>query len=596
MVKQSTWPTLKRILTYLWPMKRFFVVAVLGLITYGVVDASFIYLLKPFIDYGFIPEGRTLSVSPDSFIGSFASTVDVLAIAPFILLFLFFVRGVANFLSTYCLAYLSAKLIEQMRQEVVEHYMKLPVHYMDSQNSGTLISKVTYDIELVANASGNVLTTVIRETVTLFAYIGWMLWLSWQLSLCLIVTLPVMGILIKYVAQRFRKISKQIQASMGDITTATDQVVRGHKNILMFGGQSLEAERFAEVNARNRSKRMKLALATALSQPMIMMIGACSLAFVLYLSSMDSVRDTMTAGTFASFFTAMVSLLNPVKNLMRVNNQLQQGIAAADSVFTTLGIDTENDSGSERIQQLKGHIQFHNVDFSYGIDSPIVLDKVNLDVKPNKTLALIGPSGSGKSTITNLITRFYNVNDGMISLDGRDIRDYSLESLRSQIAIVSQSVVLFNDTIANNIAYACADVSREQIVAAAEAAYAMNFISELPQGIDTEIGENGILLSGGQRQRIAIARAILRDAPILILDEATSALDTESERMIQQALEQLSKDRTCIVVAHRLSTIENADQIAVIDHGRVVEYGSHHALLQKEGKYKQLHQLQFAMS
>ncbi|GLP94880.1 lipid A export permease/ATP-binding protein MsbA [Paraferrimonas sedimenticola] len=593
--KNKVWPVFKRLLKYIAPLKGILFIAVLGLITYGIVDALFIAFLKPFIDEGFDTGKPSVTDELMQNAGMADAGIDVLGIAPFVVIGMFIVRGVANFVSNYSLAYVSNQIILKMRQEVFEHYLKLPVSYVDQQNAGTLISRVTYDTEQIARASGNALIVIVRDSVSILAYLGWMFYLSWQLTLSILVVAPLIGIVITVVSRRFRKVSVQIQSAMGDVTVATEQMVKGHKNVLIFGGQKEEAERFAEVNDRNRSRNMKLALTHSISQPVIMIIGSLALALVLAAANIDSFKADLTAGAFASMIAAMLAMLQPIKNLSNVNAEFQRGIAACATVFALLDTKTEEDKGQYQVARVKGDIVFDKVDFRYPNAPDLALKQFDVEIKAGTTLALVGRSGSGKSTVTNLITRFYDqLESGEIRIDGVNVNDFKLKNLRSQIALVSQQVSLFNDTIANNIAYACdGNVTREQIEAAAEAAHAMEFIKDLPNGLDTEVGENGVLLSGGQRQRIAIARAILRDAPILILDEATSALDTESERAIQDALETLQTNRTSIMVAHRLSTIEKADRILVVDKGRVIESGDHQSLLAQKGNYYQLHQLQF---
>ncbi|MCL1126447.1 lipid A export permease/ATP-binding protein MsbA [Shewanella surugensis] len=597
--KNETWMVFKRLLGYLKPLKTVFICAIIALMVYALVDAAFIAMIKPFIDDGFGGGASKISTVGSSLdFGTskgFNASRDVLILAPFVVIGLFTLRGLANFASTYCVAYMSARLIQDMRQQVFEHYLKLPVSYMDRENTGNLISRVTYDTEQIARASGSALITIVRDSITVLGMLGLMFYLSWQLSLCILVIGPIIGVVITVVSRRFRKVSKQIQAAMGGVTAATEQMLKGHKNVLSFGGQKVESDRFFTINDRNRYQNMKLATTQAISQPLVMIIGSFALAFVLYAASIDSLKTGLTAGTFASLLGAMMAMLQPIKNLTRVNADFQRGIAACTTVFELLDTSPEVDTGTYEIERVRGDLCFKHVDFSYQNQPKKALNGIDFSVKQGQTIALVGRSGSGKSTIASLITRFYSgLSAGEICLDDVPIEQYSLKSLREQVALVSQQVTLFNDTIANNIAYAYSgDVTREQIIHAAELAYAMEFIKDLPNGLDTEIGENGVMLSGGQRQRIAIARAILRDAPVLILDEATSALDTESEKAIQRGLDNLRQNRTSVVIAHRLSTIESADQILVIDQGRVIERGTHKGLLEKNGAYANLYQMQF---
>ncbi|MGL4713388.1 MAG: lipid A export permease/ATP-binding protein MsbA [Shewanella sp.] len=595
--KDEMWTVFKRLLGYIKQMKGMFMLSVAGLIIYGLVDAAFIAFIGPFIDKGFsggAPTAITNSIALPTSKGFHANN-DVLMMAPLVVIVMFSLRGFANFVSTYCISYMSARLIMDMRQQVFEHYLSLPVSYMDKENTGNLISKVTFDTEQIARASGSALISIVRDSVTVLGMMALMFYNSWKLSLCILVIGPIMGMVIAVVSRRFRKVSKQIQTAMGGVSATAEQMIKGHKNVLAFGGQETEANRFAKVNDQNRHQNMKLAVAQAVSQPLIMIIGSFALAFVLYAASLDSMKADLTAGTFATILGAMMAMLQPIKNLTRVNAEFQRGIAACTTVFELLDTPSESDTGTYTVERAKGHLRFDNVCFSYDSQERRALEHVDFEVKSGQTLALVGRSGSGKSTIASLVTRFYaGLESGDILLDDVSIYDYSLKSLRNQVALVSQQVTLFNDTIANNIAYAYpGEATRELIIEAATLAYAMEFIDQLPQGLDTQVGENGVLLSGGQRQRIAIARAMLRDAPVLILDEATSALDTESEKAIQKGLDNLRQNRTSVVIAHRLSTIESADQILVVDQGRIVECGTHQSLLELNGMYAKLYQMQF---
>ncbi|ABE55480.1 Lipid A export ATP-binding/permease protein MsbA [Shewanella denitrificans OS217] len=585
----------KRLMTYVMPMKGMLTLSILGLIVYGLVDAAFIAFIKPFIDEGFSQNPTVVAGVELPTSGGFSANKDVMLMAPLVVIGMFTLRGVANFVSTYCISYLSAQLIMDMRQQVFEHYLRLPVSYIDRENSGNLISRVTFDTEQIARASGSALISIVRDSITVIGMLALMFFYSWKLSLCILVIGPLMGVVISIVSKRFRKVSVQIQSAMGGVTATTEQMIKGHKNVLSFGGQETESKRFYEVNDRNRYQNMKLAMAQSVSQPVIMIIGSFALAFVLYAASLDSMKLELTAGTFAAILGAMLAMLQPIKNLTRVNAEFQRGIAACTTVFELLDTLPESDTGAHQVERVQGHLRFDNVSFSYPGQAKPALNNIDFDVKPGKTVALVGRSGSGKSTMASLITRFYTgLEQGDIRLDDVSIYDYSLKSLRSQVALVSQQVTLFNDSIANNIAYAYpGEVSREQILKAATLAHAMEFIEQLPEGLDTQVGENGVLLSGGQRQRIAIARAMLRDAPVLILDEATSALDTESEKAIQLGLDNLRHNRTSIVIAHRLSTIESADEILVIDQGKIIERGTHASLIEKKGAYAGLYQMQF---
>ncbi|MDD8057860.1 lipid A export permease/ATP-binding protein MsbA [Shewanella metallivivens] len=594
--KNEIWVVFKRLMTYVVPMKAKFIMAVLALLTYGAVDAAFIAFIKPFIDEGFSQTPSVVAGVDVPTHGGFNADNNIMFMAPIVVILMFSLRGIANFVSTYCVSFISAQLIMDMRQQVFEHYLRLPVSYIDRENSGNLISRVTFDTEQIARASGSALISIVRDSMTAIGMLVIMFYYSWQLSLCILVIGPIIGIVISVVSRRFRKVSKQIQSAMGGVTATTEQMIKGHKNVLVFGGQKTELERFYKVNDRNRYQNMKLAVAQSVSQPLIMVIGSFALAFVLYAATWDSMKTDLTAGTFAAILGAMLAMLQPIKNLTRVNAEFQRGIAACTTVFELLDTAPETDNGTFTVDRVQGKLRFDNVTFSYPEQDKAALNGIDFEVKPGKTVALVGRSGSGKSTIASLITRFYcGLTQGDITLDDTSIYDYQLKSLRNQVALVSQQVTLFNDTIANNIAYAYpGEVTRDQIVKAAELAYAMEFINTLPEGLETQVGENGVLLSGGQRQRIAIARAMLRDAPVLILDEATSALDTESEKAIQKGLDNLRHNRTSIVIAHRLSTIESADEILVIDQGQIVERGNHSELIAQAGIYANLYKMQFS--
>ncbi|MEI6860375.1 MAG: lipid A export permease/ATP-binding protein MsbA [Shewanella sp.] len=599
---QEVWTVFKRLMGYIKPLKVMFGLAVLGLFMYAAVDATFIAVIKPFIDSGF--GGQISQVSSSAGVGNidlgtnkgFDASNDVLMIAPIVVIVLFCLRGLANFLSTYCISFMSARLIMDMRQEVFEHYLTLPVSYIDRENSGNLISRVTYDTEQIARATGSALISIVRDSITVVGMLAIMFFYSWKLSLCILVIGPIIGLIITIVSKRFRKVSKRIQAAMGGVTAATEQMIKGHKNVLAFGGQQVESERFALVNEQNRYQNMKLALAQSISQPLVMVIGSFALAFVLYAASFEGMQEELTAGTFATILGAMLAMLQPIKRLTRVNAEFQRGIAACTTVFELLDTQPEVDHGSYKVDRIKGGLSFNQVSFRYPNQEKLALRKIDFSVKQGQTIALVGRSGSGKSTIASLITRFYTgLEEGSIELDGINIDDFDLKNLRCQVALVSQQVTLFNDTIGNNIAYAYpGEATQEQVIEAAKLAHAWEFIELLPEGLDTQVGENGVLLSGGQRQRIAIARAILRNSPVLILDEATSALDTESEKAIQQGLDNLRHNRTSIVIAHRLSTIESADQILVIDQGMVIERGNHQSLLAQGGVYANLYKMQFS--
>ncbi|CNI48446.1 lipid A ABC transporter ATP-binding protein/permease MsbA [Yersinia mollaretii] len=573
----STWQTFRRLWPTITPYKTGLVVAAIALILNAASDTFMLSLLKPLLDDGF---GHADS--------------SILKWMPLAVIGLMVVRGITGFVSSYCISWVSGKVVMHIRRRLFSHMMGMPVSFFDQQSTGTLLSRITYDSEQVAASSSSALVTVVREGASIIGLFIMMFYYSWQLSVILIVIAPIVSISIRLVSKRFRNISKNMQSTMGEVTTSAEQMLKGHKEVLIFGGQKVETERFDTVSNRMRQQGMKLVSASSISDPIIQLIASFALAFVLYAASFPSVMETLTAGTITVVFSAMIALMRPLKSLTNVNAQFQRGMAACQTLFTILDMEQERDEGKLEVERAKGEIEFRHVTFYYPGKEIPALNDINMHIEAGKTVALVGRSGSGKSTIANLLTRFYDVSDGSILLDGHDLRDYRLGSLRNQVALVSQNVHLFNDTVANNIAYARDEqYSRAEIEEAARMAYAMDFINKMENGLDTVIGENGVMLSGGQRQRIAIARALLRDCPILILDEATSALDTESERAIQAALDELQKNRTSIIIAHRLSTIEKADEILVIEDGHIVERGVHAELLAKQGAYAQLNRMQF---
>ncbi|MFW0852293.1 lipid A ABC transporter ATP-binding protein/permease MsbA [Morganella morganii] len=573
----STRQTFRRLWPTIAPFKTGIIVAAIALVINAGGDAFMLSLLKPLLDEGFGTADN-----------------DFLRIMPLIILGLMLLRGISSFVSGYCLSWVSGKVVMTMRRNLFRHMMGMPVSFFDQQSTGTLLSRITYDSEQVASSSSGALVTVVREGAYIIALFGLMFYNSWQLSLILIVIAPIVAFVIRKVSVRFREISKNMQSGMGQVSASAEQMLKGHKEVLIFGGQKVENDRFDKVSNHMRRQGMKLVTASSIADPIIQIIASFALAFVLFAASFPEIKEALSAGSITVVFSSMIALMRPLKSLTNVNAQFQRGMAACQTLFVLLDMEQEKDTGTKVLKDAKGDVAFENVTFRYqGKENP-ALKNVSFTIPSGKTVALVGRSGSGKSTIANLITRFYEIESGHITIDGNDIRDYTLASLRSQVALVSQNVHLFNDTVANNIAYATeGKYTREQIEKAAEMAYAMDFINKMEKGLDTEIGENGVLLSGGQRQRIAIARALLRDAPILILDEATSALDTESERAIQAALDELQKNRTCLVIAHRLSTIEKADEILVVQDGEVLERGTHDELVKQPGIYAQLYNMQF---
>ncbi|WP_318502325.1 lipid A ABC transporter ATP-binding protein/permease MsbA [Photobacterium leiognathi] len=578
--EKSSRDTYKRLWPYISVYKAGLAVAVIALIINAVGDTLMLSMIKPLLD--------------ESFGGFDKIDSDFLAMMPIYLIGLMILRGVSGFVSTYCLSWVSGNVVMTLRRQLFQHFMKMPVAFFDKESSGALLSRITYDSEQVASATSSALVSIVREGASIIGLMALMFWNSWQLSAILIVIAPIVAFSIRTVSKRFRKISRNMQDAMGSVTSSAEQMLKGHKVVLSYGGQEVEKQRFDNVSNQMRRQTMKLVSAQAIANPVIQVIASLALVVVLILANTPSLRAELTPGTFAVVFGAMFGLMRPLKALTSVTSQFQRGMAACHTLFELMDLETEKDNGKVEVQRVKGDVEVKNVTFTYPTKDAPALRDVSFNLPAGKTLALVGRSGSGKSTIANLLTRFYDIDSGEINLDSVEIRDYKLANLRDQVAVVSQNVHLFNDTIANNIAYASHDAySRADIERAAELAYAMDFIKDMDNGLDTVIGENGVSLSGGQRQRLAIARALLRNAPVLILDEATSALDTESERAIQSALDELQKDRTVLVIAHRLSTIENADQILVVDDGEIVERGTHAELISHDGAYAQLHRIQF---
>ncbi|ELA8135274.1 lipid ABC transporter permease/ATP-binding protein [Vibrio parahaemolyticus] len=574
---ETTWQTFKRLWQFIRLYKSGLIVAVIALVINAISDTYMISLLKPLLDEGF--------GNADS---------DFLRTLPLIIFVMMFIRGTSGFVSTYCLSWVSGNVVMLVRRMVFNHFMHMPVSYFDKEKTGNLLSRITYDSEQVSAATSQALVSIVREGASIIGLLVLMFYNSWQLSLVLFAVAPVVAWGIGVVSKRFRKISKNMQTMMGNVTASAEQMLKGHKVVLSYGGQDIERQRFDKVSNQMRQQSMKLVTAQAAANPIIQMIASFAIVAVLYLASIDSIKEQLTPGTFTVVFSAMFGLMRPLKALTNVTSQFQRGMAASQTLFALIDLEPEKNEGKYTVERAKGDVSVKDVSFTYvGSEKP-TLEHVSFDIPRGKTVALVGRSGSGKSTIANLFNRFYDVDSGSITLDGRDIRDYELKNLREQFALVSQNVHLFNDTIANNIAYATEDkYQRSDIEHAAKLAHAMEFIYKMENGLDTMIGENGASLSGGQRQRVAIARALLRDAPVLILDEATSALDTESERAIQAALDELQKDKTVLVIAHRLSTIEKADEILVVDDGAIIERGNHADLIAKNGAYAQLHRIQF---
>ncbi len=567
----------QRLLGYAAPHWRLFIFSVLAMALFAATDTGFAALMKPMLDGNFIERDP-----------------DTIRLVPVVLILLFLFRGITGFTSRYIMSWIGRRVIQQIRQAVFRQMLKLPVAYYDRNPSGRMLSRITFDIEQVAEASTNAITVLIRDSLTVIFLLAYMFWVSGWLTLLFLLIGPVLLLLLRKVSRRFRQLSQRIQESMGELTQFSEEVIHGQRLVKASNGEAWEEKQFAEVNERNRKLHMKLVAAVGASTPVVQFIAACVLALVIYLATMESVAQEISPGSFVSFIAAMLLMLQPVKRLTNINALIQRGVSAAHSIFQLLDEPEEEDRGNVRLERAAGAIEFRDVSFAYDDSHGSALESVSFVIELGQTVALVGRSGSGKSTLANLLVRFYQPQKGRIYLDGKAIDEYRLSDLRRQIAMVGQEVTLFNDSLAHNIAYAHPDdPGEDRIREAAEAAHAMEFIEPLPLGLQTRIGDRGVLLSGGQRQRIAIARAILRDAPVLVLDEATSALDSDSERLVQDALDRLTRDRTSLIIAHRLSTVVRADRILVLDQGRLVESGTHTELLARGGLYTDLYNLQF---
>ncbi|WP_133138933.1 lipid A export permease/ATP-binding protein MsbA [Legionella genomosp. 1] len=558
-------------------VKPFWLVLLLGIaanIIYSLVDAGLTYMLRPFLDKGFIDIDM-----------SFVKKI------PLIILVGITVRGLMSSLGSYCMTWVARSVVKALRQKVFSHILRLPADYYDEATSGQLLSKILYDVEQVAQVSADALTDFVQNTCLVIGLLAVMMIICWQLSLMFLLTIPFVGIIVNFTNKRVRRISHKLQKTMGLVTEIAAEAIDGYGVVRIFGGEDYETRKFNRATELSRQNDMKVAVTKAINVFGVQFVIAVGIALIILAAIQLTTVITISAGSFLAIIAAMLQLIKPMKTLTTLNATIQRGLAGAESVFSLLDKPIESDKGKTLCAGAKGNIVFDKVSYAYRQGSP-VLHEISFTINAGETVALVGHSGSGKSTIASLLPRFYEVNQGQILLDGVPLKDISLASLRKQIALVSQQVTLFNDSLANNIAYGCFEATEAQIIEAAKKAYADEFIRLLPEGYNTRVGENGILLSGGQRQRLAIARAILKDAPVLILDEATSALDSESERAIQAALNEVVKNRTTLIIAHRLSTIQRAHKIIVMHQGRIVEQGTHQQLLAKDGHYAQLYNAQ----
>jgi len=566
-----------RLLGYAKPYWRMFAVSIFGMLIYAATEPLFAAMMKPLIDGSFVHKDES-----------------IVRLMPLALILIFLVRGIAGFINDYFLSWVGRRVVADLRQAMFEHLLRAPTRYYDQHGSGHILAKLTYNVENVASAATSAVTTLVRDGASVIGLMAYMLYINATLSAIFLIIGPVMVGAVKYATKRFRRYSRRIQDRVGELTHVAQEAIDAHRVVKSFGGQAQETAEFGYINEKTRSLQMKMIATESASVPLVQLISALAIALIVYLSTMQGLRADITVGTFMSFVVAMGLLLPPVKRLTGVNAHLQRGIIAAESLFELLDSETEDDQGTRTLGRAQGRIEYRDVTHQYAPDKAPAIRNLDLIIAPGEKVALVGRSGSGKTTIASLLPRFYDPTGGEILIDGVPIRDLSLAELRNQIALVSQDVVLFNDSIANNIAYGRpVPPTQDALEHVAEAAHALEFIRALPQGFGTMIGDRGVLLSGGQRQRLAIARAMLKDAPILILDEATSALDTEAERHIQAALQLLMAQRTTLVIAHRLSTIENADRILVLLEGRIVEQGRHADLISLGGYYARLHRLQF---
>ena len=565
-----------RLLRHVLPYWRTFAIGVAAMIVLGLTEPAIPALLEKIV-------------------GSFEEqALDGVPLYAALFLGMFLVRGLSSFLSTFTLESVAARLVMDLRREMFDRLMRIPAPAYDDTASGSLISKVTFDTQQVTGAATVAVTVLVRDSVAVIGLIGWMLWIDWTMTLIALAAAPAVIAIVVYFSGRLRRMSHGLQRTMGDATHVLQESIEGHKVVKVFSGQAYETQRFRDATNRIRRFQVKFVSASAAMAPIAQMAMAVAFALILLLSARRFAGGAITISDFVSFFSAMALLFGPIKRLTNVNAQVQKGIAAATSVFALIDAPVEADNGTIRAPRAEGRLSLDSVTFRYRGEPRPALDAVSIMIEPGETMALVGPSGSGKTTIAGLIPRFHDPESGCVRLDGADVRDLTLESLRANIAFVSQDITLFDDTVAANIAYGGGgDATREAIIAAARAAHALEFIEAMPQGLDTLIGERGVKLSGGQRQRLAIARAVLKDAPILILDEATSSLDSESERHIREAVETLRAGRTTLVIAHRLSTIEGADRIVVMDRGRIADTGAHAELLARNGLYAGLYRFQF---
>ncbi len=566
----------RRLLGYARPHLGMFLVGVVGMALFAATGPAFAWLVQNFVDLGFVKKDPS-----------------VLWLVPLGAPLLFLLRGVGDYVGVYFPGYVSRQIIKALRRDLFRQYLRFPAKYYDRESTGTMLSRLTFNIEQVAEATTNSTGALIRDSLTIILQISWLFVLNWKLALFVVILAPPLSYIVRQVTKSFRRYSARIQASMGDVTRVTKEALDGQRVVKVFNAQEQEARDFEAVNEHNRRSNMKLIAAKATSNPVVQFIASLGLGGVLWMALVQVNQHDMTVGQFWGFLTALLLTTAPMRTLVTALGPLQQGLAAGASVFEVLDEPTEDFNSGRKLGRLTGAVEFRDVSFEYSSEKGGVLHGVNLAIPSGRNIAIVGRSGSGKSTLVGLVPRIYDATEGRVLVDGNDVRECNLRDLRDNVAIVSQDVVLFNDSIRNNIAFGVDNPDPQAVEKAARVAYVDEFASELPQGLDTPVGDRGALLSGGQRQRIAIARALLKDAPILILDEAMSALDNQSERRIQEALVELMRNRTTLVIAHRLSTIEHADEIIVMDNGRIVERGTHAELVAREGAYSSLKRAEF---